>query len=54
MYAMTSDGLTWGEILTGIPHDGAAIFIYLITAGAVGWLIWANRRRRPRGPDATA
>lgn len=41
----TSDGLTVGEILSGIPHDGPAFFIYALTAGALGWVIWASRKR---------
>jgi hypothetical protein len=45
----SGDGLTWGEILTGIPHDGPAVFIYMLTALAVGWVVWANRKR-PKGP----
>jgi hypothetical protein len=53
LQAAPSEGLTWGEILSGIPHDGPAVFIYLLTAGAVGWVVWANRKR-PRDPGATA
>jgi hypothetical protein len=49
----TSDGLTLGEILTGIPHDAPALFIYVLTAGAVAWVIWANRKRSS-GPDVPA
>lgn len=44
-----ADQLTWREILTGIPHDGPAFFIYLLTAIAVGWVVWAGRKR-PKGP----
>jgi hypothetical protein len=56
MYAMlmqgaipADDGLTWGEILSGIPHDGPAVFMYLLIAGVVVWMVWANRKR-PKGP----
>jgi hypothetical protein len=49
----SSDGLTFSEIVTGIPHDGPAIFIYLLTALAVGWVIWANRKR-PKDPGGAA
>jgi hypothetical protein len=51
--AQAGDGLTISEILTGIPHDVPALFIYLLTAGAVGWVAWANRKR-PKDPGATA
>jgi hypothetical protein len=50
----TSDGLTFAEILTGIPHDGPAFFLYALTAGAVGWVIWANRKAKPKGPSTGA
>lgn len=51
--AQAGDGLTFGEVVSGIPHDPAAIVIYLLTAGAVGWLVWANRKR-PKDPGAAA
>jgi hypothetical protein len=47
------ESLTFGEILSGIPHDGPAFFIYLLTAVAVGWVVWASRKR-PKGPGAQA
>jgi hypothetical protein len=49
----SGSGLSFGEILTGIPHDAPAIFIYVLTAGAVGWVVWANRKR-PKDPSAPA
>jgi hypothetical protein len=49
----TNDGLTFGEVLSGIPHDGAAVFMYVLTALAIGWVIWANRKR-PKDPGAAA
>jgi hypothetical protein len=49
----TSDGLTLGEIVAGIPHDPAALFIYVLTALAVGWVVWANVKR-PKDPGAAA
>jgi hypothetical protein len=49
----TSDGLTLGEIISGIPHDAPALFIYVLTAAAVGWVIMASRKR-PKGPGAAA
>lgn len=51
--APAGSGLSFGEILTGIPHDASAIFIYVLTAAAVGWVVWANRKR-PRDPGTTA
>jgi hypothetical protein len=49
----TSDGLTLSEILTGIPHDGPAFFMYALTILAVGWVIRAGFKR-PKGPGAAA
>jgi hypothetical protein len=49
----TSDGLTLSEILTGIPHDGPAIFMYTLTILAVGWVVRAGLKR-PKGPGAPA
>lgn len=55
MYALlqaanaAAETLTLGEILSEIPHDGPAFFIYLLTASAVGWVVWAGRKR-PKGP----
>jgi len=43
--ARSGDELTFGEILSGIPHDAPAFVIYALTAFAVGWVIWANRQR---------
>lgn len=45
------DGLTFGQILSDIPHDAAAVVIYLLTAVAVGWVVWANLKR-PKDPGA--
>jgi hypothetical protein len=50
----TSDGVTLSEILTGIPHDAPAFFLYALTAGAVGWMIWANRKSKPKDPGTGA
>jgi hypothetical protein len=48
-----NDGLTFGEVLSGIPHDGPAVFIYVLTVAAVGWVLWANRKR-PKDPGAAS
>jgi hypothetical protein len=51
--AQANDGLTFAEVIAGIPHDAPAFFIYLLTAGAVGWVVWASRKR-PKDPGAAA
>lgn len=49
MYAMTlvmqSEGLTFGEIVSGIPHDGPAIVIYVMLAAFVGFIVIGSRRK---------
>lgn len=32
------------KILTGIPHDGPAIVLYLIVGAAVAWVLRAGRK----------
>ncbi|MGK7312920.1 MAG: hypothetical protein ACN0LA_11845 [Candidatus Longimicrobiales bacterium M2_2A_002] len=34
--------LTLHSVLVGIPHDAAAIVVYLISAGAIGWVFKAG------------
>lgn len=45
MQAPVQDGLTLGRIVADIPHNGSAIFIYLLTALSL-WLIWQGSRTR--------
>lgn len=40
------DGLTIREVLSDIPHDAAAIFVYLLLAIFV-FFIWKGSRSRP-------
>jgi hypothetical protein len=40
-----ADGLSFGEVLAGIPHDAPAFVMYALTFVAVGWIIWANRKK---------
>ena len=42
------DGLTVGEIVRDIPHDPAAVFVYVLVLGFV-FLIWYGSRRRKPG-----
>jgi hypothetical protein len=44
----TDDGLSFGEILAGIPHDAAAIFTYALLAGAV-YVVWRGSRGAKSG-----
>lgn len=37
--------LTLHSVLVDIPHDAAAIFIYIISAAAIGWVIKAGREK---------
>lgn len=36
-------GLTFGEMVRDIPHDGAAIVAYILII-AFAWLIWRGNR----------
>jgi hypothetical protein len=44
--AIQSNGLTMGEVIRGIPHDGPAIVIYLMLIAFAGF-VWAGSRRKP-------
>ena len=37
--------LTFSSILSDIPHDPAAIAVYVLTIVAVGWVVVAGRRK---------
>lgn len=41
-------GLTLHDILVDIPHDAAAIVVYLLSAGAIFWVFKAGLKK----PDA--
>lgn len=43
--AIQSDGLTVDEVISGIPHDGPAIVVYLMLIVFVGF-IWAGSRKK--------
>lgn len=43
--AIQSDGLTLQEVISGIPHDGAAIVVYAMLLAFAGF-IWAGSRRK--------
>lgn len=49
--AAPDEGLTFGELLAAIPHDAAAIVIYLLVGVSVGLVFWSGRRG---GPKATS
>jgi hypothetical protein len=38
------DGLTLGDVLANVPHDGPAVVIYLMGAVFLG-LVWAGSRK---------
>lgn len=46
------DGLTFGEVLANIPHDAAAIVVYVLVGVSIGLVIWSGRRGTPRDPQA--
>ena len=48
--APAQEGLALGRIIGDLPHDGAAIFIYVLTAVSV-WLIWQGSRTRDTAAD---
>ena len=40
------DGLTWREVLAGLPHDPASIVVLLFVIVSVALVIWAGRPGR--------
>lgn len=55
MYApavlVQEDGLTIGEVIADIPHDAAAVFLYLLMAASI-ILIWRGHRAARRNDAA--
>ena len=51
MQAAVDEGLTFGEILADIPHDAAAIVVYILVGFSVGLVVWSGRRGAPRDPQ---
>ena len=49
--AAGEEGLTLGKILADIPHDAAAIVVYVLVGFSVGLVIWSGRRGTPRNPQ---
>lgn len=48
-----NDGrLTLEEIVRALPHDTAAVVVYLLIAASVALIWWANRNSGRKGPDA--
>ncbi|MGH7540847.1 MAG: hypothetical protein ACRELC_07600 [Gemmatimonadota bacterium] len=43
----------WRVVLENVPLDAAAIFVYLLLAGAVAVIWWANRRGRGSSDDVS-
>lgn len=46
------EGLTFGEVISNIPHDAAAIVIYVLIAVFIGF-IWRGSRSSNAPPEAT-
>ena len=43
----TSSGLTLAEVLADIPHDPAAIAVYLMLAGSIALIVRGGRSKKP-------
>lgn len=43
--------LTLHSVLVDIPHDAAAIVVYLISAGAIGWVFKAGLAKPDTDPS---
>ena len=48
------EGLTFGELLSNIPHDAAAIVVYVLVGFSVGLVVWSGRRSAGKDPQAGA
>lgn len=49
--AAQSDGLTLRDYLSDVPHDPAAIFLYVLLFIAVALIVAGSRRRPPTGRE---
>lgn len=38
------EGLTAAEMLSSIPHDAAAIVVYVLVGFSVGLVVWSGRK----------
>ena len=45
-------GLTAAEMLASIPHDAAAIVVYLLVGFSVGLVIWSGRKSGSSTPPS--
>ncbi|MBX6364020.1 MAG: hypothetical protein IRZ00_09150 [Gemmatimonadetes bacterium] len=53
---LQSSSVSIRDILTDLPHDAAAIFIYIFTAASLALVIWGSKKSggqtgRPPGTD---
>ena len=42
---LQDDGLTFGDVVRNLPHDGAALVVYALVLGFV-WFIWQGSREK--------
>jgi hypothetical protein len=40
-----SDGLTFGDVVRGIPHDTPAVIVYILVGLFVGMIVVGSRRK---------
>jgi hypothetical protein len=45
LHIIQDEGVTFGEVLRGIPHDVPAIFVYALVAAFVAMILIGNRRK---------
>lgn len=43
--AVLQDGLSAQEVLRNIPHDGAAIFVYVLVLGFIVFIVHGSRQK---------
>lgn len=48
------DRLTFAEVLDDVPLDPASLFVYVLLAVGVAWVVWSGRSRGGRPPRAPA
>lgn len=51
MQAAVDEGLTFAEVLADIPHDAAAVVVYILVGFSIGLVVWSGRRGAPRDPQ---
>ena len=45
LYIVQSEGLTFGGVLHGVPHDMSALIVYILVGLFIAMIVLGNRRK---------